>query len=422
MTELWKKCEGLIVDGTFPLREFLGGDKNHAVFLTAYGLPDQRKAAIKLIRPDPETTEAHLRRWRLASELSHPNLVRLYHRGRWQWNELSLLYVVVDFAEEDLSQVIPGRPLSPKEGREMLGPALSALAYLHSKNFVHGRLKPANFLAVDGQLKISSDSILPIGESDSASVDAYSPPELAASGPSAAGDVWSLGMTLVESLTQQRPAWTPAAPQDPDLPASLPAEFFDIARHALRWDPRKRWTVADMQRLLRQGGAKSAGLGRKRIYALVAGVAVLLVAMVAGPRLFHSRDSVPTAQPAPAAPAAQYQQPPPVAARPPRFEPRPAQAGPPRGEVLQQVLPEVLPRARNSIRGRVGVRILVEVNPAGEVVAARIDSRGPSRYFAERALDAAQRWTFQPSNVSREWMLRFEFTRNAIRAGSERVR
>src|SRR2546422_9400834 len=71
----------------------------------------------------------------------------------------------MEYAGEDLSQMLPHRPLTPAEARDMLAPALDALAYVHGKGFVHGHLKPANIMAIDDQLKLSSDGLCRMGES-----------------------------------------------------------------------------------------------------------------------------------------------------------------------------------------------------------------------------------------------------------------
>ena len=100
----------------------------------------------------------------------------------------------------------------------MLGPALSALAYLHGQGLVHGRLKPSNLMAIGDQLKLSTDRV--------------------ANGD-AGDDVKALGATLVEALTQRRPMW-------PHLPETLAQPFRDIAEHTLHPDPKKRWTLAQI--------------------------------------------------------------------------------------------------------------------------------------------------------------------------------
>jgi TonB family protein len=51
---------------------------------------------------------------------------------------------------------------------------------------------------------------------------------------------------LVEALTQQTPALQPGSQTDPAVPETLPQPFLDIVRHALRRDPRRRWTVGEI--------------------------------------------------------------------------------------------------------------------------------------------------------------------------------
>src|SRR5207244_4745759 len=71
----------------------------------------------------------------------------------------------------------------------------------------------------------------------------YDPPEVRDGGFSAAGDIWSLGMTLVEALTQRLPI--PAGVQQrPVLPEILPDAYLDIAGTCLQPDPQWRATVA----------------------------------------------------------------------------------------------------------------------------------------------------------------------------------
>src|SRR5271168_829987 len=248
MTESATKRVGQVIDGKFGLGEFVGGDEGSSVFLTDYNAPDVRKAAIKLVPADSPEAEGLLARWRHAAKLSHPHMIRLLDMGRGELDGAPVLYVVMEYAEENLSSVIARRPLAAAEARAILGPVVDALAYVHAKGFVHCRIKPANIMAENDLLKISSDGLCRIGEF-SGSVGkpgAYDPPEAAGGRISPAGDVWSLGMTLCEALTQRLPVWERTNQAEPALPSNLPAEFLDLARHCLRRDPQMRWTVADI--------------------------------------------------------------------------------------------------------------------------------------------------------------------------------
>jgi TonB family protein len=248
MTEAWKQYEGQIVNEEFPLQQYLGGSAQSAVFLTQRGKQAPQKAAIKLIPAQSANGEGQLSRWKQAATLSDPHLIQLFQSGRCRLHGTEYLYAVMEYAEENLSQVLPQRPLTPEEAREMLAPTLDALAYLHDKGFAHTRLKPANILAVNDQLKISSDAICPIGEPSRAPEvpDAYAPPETGRGWIAPSGDVWSLGVTLLETLTQHRPVWDEAKDWEPALPQTIPAPFLEIARGCLRRDPERRWTLGEI--------------------------------------------------------------------------------------------------------------------------------------------------------------------------------
>jgi eukaryotic-like serine/threonine-protein kinase len=248
MTEPSKQWEGQIVEGIFPLRQYLGGSDHSAVFLTEFAGGDPQKAVIKLIPCDPATADVQLSSWGSAGQLAHPNLLRLFRSGRCRIDGYDLLYLVMEYAEEDLSQILPQRALTPEETRDMLGPLLDALEYLHGRGFVHGDLKPANILATGDRLKLSSDGSSRIGESQSVPgrAGAYDAPEASSGMLTPAADVWSLGMTLVEVLTQHLPEWQPAPNREPLVPVNLPAPFLEIARQCLRPEPLRRIGVAEI--------------------------------------------------------------------------------------------------------------------------------------------------------------------------------
>jgi TonB family protein len=260
MTDVWKQFEGQVVGEDFPLEQYLAGDAHCAVFLTRLGDSRPQKAAIKLIPADPATSDLQLTRWRLAAQLSHPHLLRLLDFGRCRLEDSNFLYVVMEHAEEDLSEILPQRPLSPAETRDMLEPVVDVLVYLHAKGLVHGHIKPSNILATADQLKLSSDSLASIAESRPpvAPPSPYNAPEVAASGLGPASDVWSLGVTLVEALTQRLPVLPPGIASNLVLPETVPQPYLDIARHALLREPWRRWTIAEIAACLNPSAAAAA--------------------------------------------------------------------------------------------------------------------------------------------------------------------
>jgi TonB family protein len=406
---------GRVIDGRFTLLQWLGSSASSDVFLTELQGPGSQKVAIKLVPADAKDPNKRLSRWQVMTTLSNPHLVRLLHVGRCQINTAELLYVVMEYAEEDLSQILPQRPLTPDEAREMICPLLDALSYLHEKGFMHGHLKPSNIMVVDDQLKLSSDSLSRPGElaKIASTSNPYVPPEAEIS---PVGDVWSLGVTLVEALTQRPPTWDRATHGDPVLPESFPPPFAYIAQECLRSDPARRCTVAEIRARLeptrshQRPASKNGRVAPAKLRATkLIGAALVLLAIIAVLKfVFHqARPSLP----------AQEQQPPSAVSTLP-FQSQTSKGTLVKGVVAERVLPDVPRAASRTIQGKVTVRIRVTVDPRGEVSSAKVDSLGPSKYFANLALQAVRRWKFKPAQVdgqtvSSVWVLQFQFRQTA---------
>jgi len=247
MRDDWKKLEGHVVNKMFPLRKFLGSTSHSAVFLTQSGHEPPKNLAIKFMSGGAKA-DSQVSLLLRASKLNHPNLLRLLPGGRCQLAGMDLVFVVMEYAEEDLGRVLPERTFTAKETREVLGPLLDALSHLHSQGLAHSHIKPSNIMAIGNQLKLSSDTVLPLGEPRPANrpFDAYDAPEASTALVAGSSDVWSLGVTLVEILTQRAPGSSQESQADPTVPPNLPQPFLDVARQCLRRDPSLRWTTAQI--------------------------------------------------------------------------------------------------------------------------------------------------------------------------------
>jgi TonB family protein len=446
-TEAWKNWEGRTVDGKFPLRRWLGGSDHSAVFLTDLG--GSQKAVIKLIAASLNS-DRQLSRWAVAAKLSHPHLIRLFEMGRCRFDGTPLLYLVMEYAEEDLSQIIPQRPLTPAEVGDMLPPVLDTLSYLHSKGLVHGRVRPSNILAVADQLKLSTDRVSSRGESDEkpTSLTIYDAPEVASGEIFPAIDVWSLGVTLVAVLTQNPPALRAkeqTEQKDPVVPEAIPEPFRSIARESLHRHVKQRCTIADIKaRRPPQQPSTSPPVAasesptklnnfRWRIAVPVA-LALVAVVVIAGQKLLARREVPPTAQPTT---QAEQSTPAPVAPAPasPSTAPgkQPVSSAKPgsapgsvsQGDVVRQVIPDVPRSASNTITGRIKVKVRVEVDASGKVTNATLTTPGPSKYFANLALKAAHNWEFSAPQSNGQptpstWTLLFEFSKSSTKAFASR--
>lgn len=444
---------GQKIDGKFPLTAWLGGSGSSGVFVTEIqdagsnppgpmiAAPGPRRAAIKLL---PATAQAQERLgiWSATGTLSHPHLVRVLHFGLATIDGTSLIYVVTELADEVLAQILLERPLTPDETREMAGPVLDALAYLHGKGYVHGHLKPSNIVVVDDQVKLSSDALIPVGTTGHGlpANDFQGAPETARGPIRPAADVWALGTTFAEVLTQQRPRGTEAEVQ---VPASLPKPFGEIVRECLQIDPARRCSLKDIRDLL-EGKHRltvvppveephevwhepAAERERTKIpwIPLLVGV-VLLIAVIFGLRMrSHTSNTapVPTATTQLATPAEPASHP--AESRPAAPEPsRPGAST--RAEVVDRVVPEVPRSASSTIHGKVSVTVRVTVDTAGAVSNAELTSHGPSAYFARIALESARKWRFKPAQqngraLERTWMLRYAFRRSGTDVTPEQI-
>ncbi len=435
----WRQWEGHTAAGRFHLRRYLGGSAS-GVYLTetaAAAHSDSAagsKAAIKLIRLDSADAEAWILRRELAAGLSHPGLLRLTEFGRCDLGGEGLVFALMEYADEDLSLVIPSRALALDEAGEVVRSVADTLAYLHGEGFVHGRLKLSNILAVEDRIKISSDELLRIGEPAEGPASTEGAPPEGSQGLTQASDVWSLGRAIVEMLTQRPPVRTAAG--DIQVPDSLPAPYRDLARRCLCLDPRRRCSIEEIRRALsgaveevRPAAAPVAAVEpqpasnpasnrprtpRRRMVWLAAGVftgVILTGALVSrnhsGPQTSADAPSpapvpptpVPSPVPASVAKAPVEQKtgeilPPPAPARSRKSKAREAVA-------TDRAQPEVPVSYLATIRGEVRVAVRVHVDSTGLVAYAELASPSGGRYFDRISLETARRWKFEPSESTK---------------------
>ena len=459
-----KDWEGSVVNERYCLVKWLGSCGQSGVYLCSIDGNEERKAAIKLFPASVAGAAACAAGWAAVAGLSHPHLLRLLDSGRAQIGDTAVLFVVCDYSDEILSEILGERALTLNETKEMMPALVDALGYLHQKGMVHGRIKPSNIMAIDDQLKLASDSIRAAGTiTPPEAPDVYDAPEKERGTITSATDMWSLGMTLVEALTQKPPVWNPSGQSDPLVPPSVPEPFAQIAKDCLRVDPANRCTLDGVRARLDSGAAippppaeTNAAWKPIHVSRRVSIASMLLLAAIgfAAIEMHRTKPSAPAPDDQPSAPApAQTSQPPQTTApetapaqsapndNPPPSEspspsdnaspsraestPEPAPANSPspdkapsgpstKGTVVERVMPDVPEKAIRTIHGKFDVSIRVNVNASGAVDDASIVSQGPSKYFANLALAAARNWKFTPARVIDQgmpsvWLLHFQF-------------
>jgi len=420
--ELGKDWVGQTVNARYPLQQYLGGSDTTAVFLTQLPTGTKSKAAIKLVVVPASDADVLVANWKRAAQLSHPHLLQVFDGGRCWLSGRELLYVVSEFADENLAQVLPHRALTASEADTMLRPTVAAIGYLHDQGLVHGCLRPTNIMAVGDQLKLSTDAVCSAGAVPKTLTNYYGAPELSSGQISAATDIWDLGATLVEALTQHAPSAAGSV-------ANIPKPYGEIASHCLVKDPAKRWTIRDVaaaigtasaapkvsepkpvkvEEALEREPAPSFKL-KPLVIALVAVAAIIAILLaVRGTHQQATPNAQKEASPATQVPAAESPTPAPPAAT---------------NGVVRRVLPAPSAGALRTIQGHIKVRVRLAVDSSGNVSDARFTSPGPSKYFSRLSMEAARQWQFTPlAGSSREWNVLFEFTRRGVEAFPEPAR
>jgi serine/threonine protein kinase len=220
----WSAFIGQAIDDRYALRKLNADHGSGAEFLADYG---GRTLLLRVLSADDPAAEEQLRSWKLATKLSHPNLLQVEAAGRARLDGIPLVYAATEAFEDNLGDVVPERPLSPDEARDVLSAVVACLGYLHSKGLVHRSVKARHVVAIGTLVKLTADTVTPMSDRDR-------PPD----------DMLDVGATIAEILTQRRRTVV-----DGGI-ASLPAPFRDIAIGCLHEDINRRWTVSHVADVL----------------------------------------------------------------------------------------------------------------------------------------------------------------------------
>jgi serine/threonine-protein kinase len=228
-----RPADGLFAPGTlladrYQIRTQLGAGAMGEVYLADDLTLDQR-VALKFLPAefgqDDDRRQRFLQEVRLARQVSHPNLCRVYDVGEVDGHLfLSMEYVT----GRDLASVLRSIGRFPQEkGLDLARQLCAGLAALHDRGILHRDLKPANvMLDDDGRLRITDFGLAGVADRIAAAdvrsgTPLYMAPEqLAAEEVTERSDIYALGLVLHEIFSGKRAFDAETIPQLQDLQRS----------------------------------------------------------------------------------------------------------------------------------------------------------------------------------------------------------
>jgi hypothetical protein len=232
-TPNWTGLEGTVLEGGYEIENCLHAGESSASFKVRV-LGDRFTNAVAQFFAPGKLSPEEFQLWRDSVQLRHPNLSPPLSAGELESNGAPFPYRVLVKPDETLGDVILARALTPAETREVLGSVANALEFLHGNGFTHSVLAPDKILAIGDSVKLTTTGIRRINT-----------PVNGEEMPSPAMDVFRLGATLFEVLTQK-----PCEGNCRENTGELPYPFNDIVRRCLDPDAQARCTLPEVRTML----------------------------------------------------------------------------------------------------------------------------------------------------------------------------
>ncbi|MBL9017014.1 MAG: serine/threonine protein kinase, partial [Myxococcales bacterium] len=210
---------------TFAIGTKMGERYQLARFIAAGGMGEVYEAedteldvrvALKTLRPgladDPEALARFRREIHVARAVTHPNVCRVFDLGVHEGPPRTPFLTMELVRGESLAERIAKQPPGRETARAILGQILAGLEAAHRAGVIHRDLTPANILlAKDGERVAITDFGIAVANADAAAaVTAGTPPYMApevlgGAPPTAASDLYSLGVVMFQLQTGRLP-------------------------------------------------------------------------------------------------------------------------------------------------------------------------------------------------------------------------
>ena len=277
--------------GDYEILGVLGAGGMGTVYKVRNVLSD-RIEAMKVLLPNPGDQKAlagrFLREIKVLASLSHPNIAAL----RTALTLDNQLVMIMEYVEGiTLSARMEQGVIPLGQALNYVSQVLAALSYAHKRQVVHRDIKPSNMmLTPEGITKLMDFGIARSGPdmgltmtgTTLGSLSYMSPEQVKCAPVDARSDLYSLGVSLYEMVTGQRPfqvdshfsilqAHLLELPKPPvEIKPDLPEAVSKIILKAMEKDPAKRFQSADSFLEAVETAARNSGVVREATQALSA--------------------------------------------------------------------------------------------------------------------------------------------------------
>jgi serine/threonine protein kinase len=304
----YTELTGTVVGERYEIVSLLGTGGMASVY-RAHDRSLGRDVALKLFAAPGSSLQRETAEIRLLASLNHHALVTLFDA---RVDGGSGAYLVMELVEgPTLGERITGGPVFEADAAHLLVDLADALHVVHERGIVHRDIKPANILlsasgspSREFRAKLSDFGIAYLVDSTRLTTPgtvigtaAYVSPEQArGTAPGPAGDIYSLGLVVLEALTAVRAfpgsmveSISARLVNDPAVPAALGAQWVALLTGMTARDPADRPSALEV--------AERGRALERSLHAAAGGAAAAVSSVDAATEPFASRSSMPPAPP-----------------------------------------------------------------------------------------------------------------------------